>query len=62
MGNAIGIQCNLDARGKNRAVGGNSERVRTVKRLSIGDWYRILRVHHQWSIFQAIRYSLWLLR
>jgi len=25
-------------------------------------WYRILRAHHQWSVFQAIRYALWLTR
>ncbi len=26
------------------------------------DWYRILRVHHQLTVFQAIRYALWLAR
>lgn len=26
------------------------------------DWYRILRVHHGWTVFQAIRYALWLAR
>ena len=31
-------------------------------RLSILDWYRILRVHHGWTIFQAIRFALWLAR
>lgn len=31
-------------------------------RLSILDWYRILRVHHEWTIFQAIRFALWLAR
>jgi hypothetical protein len=33
-----------------------------VKLLSILDWYRILRVQHQWMIFQSIRYALWLAR
>jgi hypothetical protein len=33
-----------------------------MKRPSILNWYRILRVHHQWKIFQAIRYALWLAR
>ena len=33
-----------------------------VKPLSILDWYRILRAHHQWTIFQSIRYALWLTR
>jgi hypothetical protein len=25
-------------------------------------WYRILRAHHHWAMFQAIRYALWLMR
>ena len=33
-----------------------------MKRLSILDWFRILRVHHQWTVFEAIRYALWLAR
>jgi hypothetical protein len=33
-----------------------------VKRLSILERYRILRVHHKWTIFQAIRFALWLAR
>jgi hypothetical protein len=33
-----------------------------MTRLSILDWYRILRTHHQWTMFQAIRYALWLAR
>ena len=32
------------------------------KRVSILEWYRILRVHHEWTIFQAIRFALWLAR
>jgi hypothetical protein len=31
-----------------------------MKRASILEWYRILRVHHEWTIFQAIRFALWL--
>jgi len=27
---------------------------------SIFSWYRILRVHYHWPMFQAIRYALWL--
>ena len=38
------------------------QRDATVKQLSILGWYRILRAHHQWTIFQAIRYALWLTR
>jgi hypothetical protein len=33
-----------------------------MKTLSITGWYRILRAHHHWTIFQAIRYALWLAR
>ena len=33
-----------------------------MKSLSILDWYRILRAHYQWTIFQSIRYALWLVR
>jgi len=33
-----------------------------MKPLSILDWYRILREQHRWTIFQAIRYALWLAR
>jgi len=33
-----------------------------MKPLSILDWYRILRGQHQWTIFQSIRYALWLVR
>jgi len=25
-------------------------------------WYRILRAHYQFTMFQAIRYALWLAR
>jgi len=35
---------------------------RSMKRQSIREWYVILRTHHQWTIFQAIRYALWLAR
>ena len=33
-----------------------------MKPLSIRQWYHILRGHHQWTMFQAIRYALWLTR
>jgi hypothetical protein len=29
---------------------------------SILEWYRILRVHYHWPLFQAIRFALWLSR
>lgn len=33
-----------------------------MNRLSITEWYRILRSHYGWTMFQAIRYALWLAR
>jgi hypothetical protein len=29
---------------------------------SFFSWYHILRARHQWTVFQAIRYALWLTR
>jgi hypothetical protein len=34
----------------------------TRKLPSIMGWYRILRVHHQFPVFQAFRGALWLAR
>jgi hypothetical protein len=31
-----------------------------MKPLSILDCYRILRIQHQWTILQSVRYALWL--
>lgn len=33
-----------------------------MKSPSFFGWYHILRAHHQWTVFQAIRYALWLAR
>jgi hypothetical protein len=33
-----------------------------LKSPSLLDWYHILRAHHRWTVFQAIRYALWLAR
>ncbi len=38
----------------------NSMRRATTEAPSILGWYRILRVHYHWPLFQAIRYALWL--
>jgi len=35
---------------------------KTLIRLSILKWYRILRVHYHWPLFEAVRYALWLSR
>lgn len=33
-----------------------------LEAISIVGWYHILRAHYHWTIFQAIRYALWLAR
>jgi hypothetical protein len=33
-----------------------------MKPNSVYSWYRILRAHYHWPMFQAIRYALWLAR
>jgi len=63
MGNAIGIDVNVDGQNEGRLVlRNNSARAKSATGLSILDWYRILRAHHQWAMFQAIRYALWFTR
>lgn len=63
MENAIRIQSRLDPASEDRPVGRNKlTRTKTVEQLSILDWYRVLRVHHHWPLFQAIRFALWLAR
>jgi hypothetical protein len=38
------------------------ERSATVKSPSLFGWYHILRAQHHWTVFQVIRYALWLAR
>lgn len=33
-----------------------------MKSPSLFGWYHILRTHYEWTVFQAIRYALWLAR
>jgi hypothetical protein len=33
-----------------------------MKFTSVTEWYRTLRAHHHWTVFQAIRYAMWLAR
>jgi hypothetical protein len=50
-----------DSRTEDRFVHGNdSVRGTTTKLPTIVGWYRILRAHYQFPMFQAIRYALWL--
>jgi len=63
MGNNLGIKCGTDASSETRRVDRDKDaRAENVKRPSFIGWYRILRGHHHWAIFEAIRYSLWLFR
>ena len=39
-----------------------SKEVSIMKSLTFTQWYRILRAHHQWTVFQSIQYALWLTR
>jgi hypothetical protein len=41
---------------------GRTQRSTTMKPLSILGWYRILRSHHHWTVFQSVRYAVWLAR
>lgn len=63
MENALGIRFSRDI-GKQDQLVGTSDKAtaKTGKRLSILDWYRILRAHYHWPLFEAIRYALWLSR
>jgi hypothetical protein len=40
----------------------DADRSAIMKRLSILDWYCILRVQYQLKIFPSIRYAVWLAR
>ena len=63
MEDAIGIQLSLDAQNEGGLAPRNdSARAKSATWLLILDWYQILRVHHPWSMVQAIRYALWLTR
>lgn len=63
MENTIGIELNPDMQIEGRPVPTNdSATAKSLEQLSILDWYRILRVHYHWPLFEAIRYALWLVR
>jgi hypothetical protein len=49
-GNEVRHQDDVDIRGGNSVTS------------SLVAWYHILRTQHHWTIFQAIRYALWLAR
>ena len=63
MENAIGIQFSRGTGSKGQSVDtSDNATAKTAKRPSILKWYRILRAHYHWPLFQAIRYALWLAR
>jgi len=62
MGNILEIQFNLDACSKGQSGTNDVASAKTLIRLSILKWYRILRVHYRWPLFEAVRYALWLSR
>jgi len=39
-----------------------SKEVSIMKSLTFIRWYRVLRAHHQWTVFQSIQYALSLMR
>jgi hypothetical protein len=63
MENLSAVQSFSDPQGAGGFVIANDGVAATnVKLPSILGWYRILRAHYQWPLFQAIRYALWLAR
>ena len=43
-------------------AGSRSRKEATVKSLSILQWYHVLRMHYHWTVFEAVRFALWLAR
>ena len=67
LGNANGsVRLCTDAQRTTAKASCHAEKVAKtnaiMKSPSLLRWYRILRAHHQWTVFQAIRYALWLTR
>jgi len=52
----------FDDFGHRTRAGTNVRRELTVKPVSILQWYQILRLHYHWTIFEALRFALWLTR
>jgi hypothetical protein len=44
------------------ADGNSNSKAATAKRPGVLNWYRILRVHYRFPLFEAIRIALWLAR
>lgn len=55
------VQTFFELQSEGRLVHSNEESEGgSTKRPSILGWYRILRAHYHWPLFQAIRFALWL--
>ena len=59
---AVSNRCVQSQEAWQELVFGVSGKEAIMKTPSILDWYRILRAHHTWTVFQAVRYALWLTR
>ena len=56
-----GFATRSDSRTEGQYVhGSDTVRGATMKLPTIVGWYRILRAHYQFPMFEAIRYALWL--
>lgn len=63
MENVNAVESIFEARSEVRLVHRNEVFTsRSTERPSVLGWYRILRAHYQWPLFEAIRYALWLSR
>jgi hypothetical protein len=51
-----------DSRLRKRTPVFNAKESLIMKPPSILQWYQTLRTRHHWTMFQAIRYALWLAR
>lgn len=61
MENVSAVESIFEARNEVRLVHTNKVSTsRSTGRPSVLGWYRILRAHYQWPLFEAIRYALWL--
>lgn len=58
-----GFQVGLEISGlRSEGTDGSLEEVRVMKTPTIFQWYQILRKHHRFTMFQAVRGALWLAR
>ena len=63
MENTIEMQFSPGARSDSLLIQAtDSVRAESAERLSVLGWYRILRAHYQWPLFEAVRFALWLSR